>query len=287
MRAGLVVAALVVAAAGAAAGVFTLSQRGQRRICRPDHAYADVVLSDGAIGYWRLNEASGDTARNLAPAGLDGKYVGKRVLADRSVFRDTPAASFGGDREYVSIPDHAPYQRLTRWSVEAWIDPAASTGRGADVAFLAPAWRSSSMPFVLGYGSDDGAFEDARHVWAGFYSSTGFYRQLLGVWSHIGEITGTWSRAVDTAVLPLGKWTYVVGTFDGSTIRLFKNGTLVDAAPAAGSPPAAGSVPLYIGSRWWLQSLQFFTGSVDDVALYPKALDAKRIEKHYQAARRC
>ena len=281
-------AALAVATAGAVAVVLVLvlSGRGGRGACRPARAYADAVRSDGAVGYWRLDETNGRTAVNSAATGRDGRYAGKRELGGGGVFRDDPAVMFDGDREYVSIPRNASYQRLSRWSVEAWVDPAAPTGRGADVAFLTPAWRSSSLPFVLGYGSGNGAFKDARHAWVGFYSSTGFYSQQGGVWSHIGEITGTWSRVVDPAVLPLRKWTYVVGTYDGKTIRLYRNGALVGSTIAAGRPPAAGTVPLYIGSRWWLRSQQFFSGSIAEVALYPKALHPDEIETHY-AARRC
>jgi hypothetical protein len=284
-----IAAVVAVTAVGGIAIVlaFVLSERGGNGTCRPDRAYADMVLSDGAIGYWRLDETTGGTARNSAPAGRDGKYVGQRALSGRGVFRDDPAAQLDGGREYVSIPAHAAYQRLTRWSVEAWVDPAAPTAKGADIALLGPAWRSNSLPFVLGYGSYNGAFKDARHAWAGFYSSTGFYRQLLGMWSHIGEITGTWSRVVDPAVLPLGRWTYLVGTYDGNTIRLYKDGALVNSTAVTGKPPAAGNVPLYIGSRWWLRSRQFFSGSVGDVALYPKALDSKRVERHYSAVHGC
>ena len=282
-------AAVVVAALGVIAAVvaFVFWGRGGGAVCRPGQAYANAVLSDGAIGYWRLNEASGRTARNWASAGRNGTYVGTRILNSRGVLDDAPAAALGGGRVYVSIPTHAPYRKLTRWSVEAWVEPRSPTAKGADVAILTPAWRSTSLPFVLGYGSYDGAYRDARHVWAGFYSSTGFYRQLLGMWSHIGEITGTWSRVADPAVLPIGMWSYLVGTYDGSSIRLYRNGVLVSSAVAKGKLPSAGNVPLYIGSRWWLHSWQFFDGSIADVALYPKALGRKQIATHFTAAREC
>ena len=267
--------ALVVAAVGAIAALvaFVVWDKRGRDACRPGHAYANQVFSDGAIGYWRLNEATGRTARNSASAGPNGTYVGRRIFNSRGVVGDAPAATLGGGRTYVSIPAHAPYQRLTRWSVEAWVDPRSSAGKGADAAILTPAWRSTSLPFVLGYGSYNGAYTDARHVWTGFYSSTGFYRQVLeSVDPHIGEITGTWSRVADPAVLPIGKWTHLVGTYDGSSIRLYRNGVLASSAVAKGKPPGAGNVSLYIGSRWWLRSWQFFDGSIADVALYAKAL---------------
>ena len=223
-----------------------------------------MVLSDGATGYWRLDETSGTTARNSASGGRDGRYVGKDVLDRPGKSLDDRAVALDGTRDYVVIPSQRRYRDLTRWSVEAWVDPLAPAPKRADTAFLTPAWRSSSLPFVLGYGSFDGTFSDGRHAWVGFYSSNGFYRELLGMWSHIGDITGTWSRAADPGVLPLETSTHLVGTYDGTTIRLYKNGVLVSSAAAVGRPPAAANVPLYIGSRWWLDSRQFFSGTISE-----------------------
>jgi hypothetical protein len=286
-RAG--VAALVVGAVGgiAALSALTLYDRGGRAECRPDRAYAEMVLADGAIGYWRLNDTAGTTAANSAPGGPDGQYVGNHMVGRPGIFLNDAAAALNGSRAYVVIPAHARYRKLTRWSVEAWVDAHSPTPKNADIAFLSPAWHSSSLPFVLGYGSYDGAYADGRHAWAGFYRSSGFYRELLGVWSHIGEVTGTWSRTADPTVLPLDTWTHLVGTYDGRTIRLYKNGVVVSSAAVAGRPPAAGKVPLYIGSRWWLRARQFLAGSVSGVALYPNALKPAQVQKHHGAVREC
>jgi hypothetical protein len=276
---------LVVATAGVAVlSGFSFHDRSRSVTCvTPQRAYAAMIRSDGAIGYWRLNETTGSKARNAARPRPDGSYVGRPLLDQPGVFATAPAVRFDGRHRFVSIPPTARYRALRRWSVEAWVSPASPTSKKADIAFLTHAWSFSSLPFVLGYGSFNGVYSDARHAWTGFYSSTGFYQQALGVWSRIGSITGTWARVADPAVLPLDTWTHLVGTFDGTTIRLYKNGLLVNAATAEGKLPVAANVRLYIGSRWWLRSRQFFSGSVDEVALYPTALTRAQVEDHYTA----
>ncbi|HZO16152.1 MAG TPA: LamG domain-containing protein, partial [Polyangiaceae bacterium] len=80
---------------------------------------------------------------------------------------------------------------------------------------------------------------------------------------------------------PLGAYTHVVGTYDGTVMRLFVNaasaGTLTD--PRAAAPK---DVPFFVGIR----SLYAggFKGDIDEVAVYDKALSPQRVQAHYDAA---
>ena len=72
-----------------------------------------------------------------------------------------------------------------------------------------------------------------------------------------------------TAVLPLNTWTHLAETYDGSSVRLYVNGTLGSTAAAAGSM-ASSSNPLRIGgnSIWG----EYFSGLIDEVRVYNRAL---------------
>jgi hypothetical protein len=73
---------------------------------------------------------------------------------------------------------------------------------------------------------------------------------------------------------------YVVGTFDGVTQRLFVNGTQVASVALSGGASVTAN-PLYLGS--WGGSEEFFSGTIDEAAVYGKALSAARIAEHYAA----
>ncbi|HZV74163.1 MAG TPA: LamG domain-containing protein, partial [Conexibacter sp.] len=81
-------------------------------------------------------------------------------------------------------------------------------------------------------------------------------------------------------VIVAGGTYHVVGTFDGTTQRLYVNGTQVASAPLSGS---ATITPrwLFVGS--WDGSSEFFSGTIDEPAVYNAVLSPARVSTHYRA----
>jgi hypothetical protein len=76
------------------------------------------------------------------------------------------------------------------------------------------------------------------------------------------------------------EWTHLVMTRSGSTLRLYLNGTAVATATASG-PLNTSSGVLAIG-RTGSVAVDYFKGSIDEVAVYPSALSATAIAEHYR-----
>jgi Concanavalin A-like lectin/glucanases superfamily len=72
--------------------------------------------------------------------------------------------------------------------------------------------------------------------------------------------------------------TYVVGTYDGSTLRLYVDGSLV-AQQSSSLPVNTGSAPVELGSFLGGES---WYGTLDDVAVYRRALDVDSLRRHYK-----
>jgi Concanavalin A-like lectin/glucanases superfamily len=95
---------------------------------------------------------------------------------------------------------------------------------------------------------------------------------------------GSWAEVTGPTVT-LNDWVHVVGTYDGSTAKLYLNGVL------AGSVSVSIGVntlrPLGIGgatgdgSTW----VSFTAGQIDEVALYNTAMSATQIRTHYNTGR--
>jgi hypothetical protein len=80
------------------------------------------------------------------------------------------------------------------------------------------------------------------------------------------------------AALTLGEWSHVVGTYDGTTIRIYVNGVLADSrayAVALGHSSQAMNIGMGAGggSHW--------KGGIEDVAIYGSALSAAQVLDHY------
>jgi hypothetical protein len=77
--------------------------------------------------------------------------------------------------------------------------------------------------------------------------------------------------------IPLGQFSHVAGTWDGSTLRLYINGAL-DAQNTPGAVPFDSTCPFYIGGIYNTNLGNcnniggFFNGVVDDVSYYSRAL---------------
>ena len=74
---------------------------------------------------------------------------------------------------------------------------------------------------------------------------------------------------------PVGSWTHVALTYDGSQLRLFVNGVQVASAAASGAIQASSS-PLWIGGNQPYG--EYFNGLIDDVRVYNRALTQAEIQ---------
>jgi hypothetical protein len=75
------------------------------------------------------------------------------------------------------------------------------------------------------------------------------------------------------------EWTFVVGTYDGSSINLYVNGTLESSSELTGNLNMNAD-PLLIGTRLKLPA-DTFDGAIDEIRIYNRALDISEIENLY------
>jgi hypothetical protein len=137
-------------------------------------------------------------------------------------------------------------------TVEAWVRPAALPAAGA---FASIATKAES--YALQFNGNRLEFTTMRN---------GARRR---------------TQAPAGAVVA-GQTYHVVGTFDGATQRLYVNGVQVATASFTGGP-SVNTRPVVLGS--WDAGSEFFAGSLDDVAVYAKALTATQIANHFNQGR--
>jgi len=92
------------------------------------------------------------------------------------------------------------------------------------------------------------------------------------VWYNIQNGCGT----LNSGFVPeVGQWYHVVGTYDGTNARIYING---DFKKSFGCTNMATSTGLSIGGP-----SEYFNGTIDELAIYSKALSGEEILEHYNA----
>jgi concanavalin A-like lectin/glucanase superfamily protein len=216
--------------------------------------YGQAVQGDAPVAWWRLGETSGTTAADEERSD-PGTYAGGVARGRPSLLPmdpDNAAAAFDGTSGRVTVPD-APALALTdRFSLEAWIKPAALPASGSFASIL-----SKPESYSL-------QFDGPRLEFTLIRNGTRYRLQ-----------------APANAVAP-GTVHHVVGTFDGTTQRLYLDGRQVaSAVPGIGAASVTTNA-LSIGS--WDGTKEFFDGTIDEPAVYDAALSAARVAAHYAAA---
>ena len=80
--------------------------------------------------------------------------------------------------------------------------------------------------------------------------------------------------------LPLGQWSHVAVTFNGTQAQFYVNGALVATRAVAASMTARGNL-LRIGAD--ANTQQFYKGSIDDLRIYRRTLTASEVQADMNA----
>jgi hypothetical protein len=91
------------------------------------------------------------------------------------------------------------------------------------------------------------------------------------------RIGGAWEPRVSSGVVPTTNTTYhVVGTYDGSNLRIYVDGQLKATQARTGAiDNGTGSLGIGVSPYW--------SGAIDDVALYDVPLTGAQVQAHYDA----
>jgi RHS repeat-associated protein len=217
----------------------------------PSRIYSGVVLNDNPAAYWQLDETSGTIAHDSSPNHVDGTYSANVTLgAPGAIPQDSDtAAQFENSKAVISVPD-SPALRPAQLTIEAWVK---SDPQNSGTVLM----KTSTDLLNDGYGL----------FYFPYYGSLRFF-------------VNNYQTAEVQAAIPQGQWTYVAATYDGTSLKLYINGTLEGSTPYS-SPIVQSTQPLLIGSG---QGWPTWVGSLDEVAIYDTALTAGQIAAHYRLA---
>ncbi|CAN5913024.1 hypothetical protein BH11MYX3_BH11MYX3_29230 [soil metagenome] len=199
-----------------------------------------VQQPPGLVAWFPLDDPSGTVARDATGNGNDATCTSCPTMA---VSRTGGIAKHfdGTTQHYLRIaPTNLDF--TSSYTVAAWVRPARD-----------PAAYDMIMGRAFGGGTDDSyGLDVASGLRAELYTTASLY---------------------GTTSLTVGTWWHVAATFDGTTTRVYVNGTLEGSAVAP--PPSYDGQPLVLAGDTTAGSLNNpFGGDLADLELFSRALSA-------------
>jgi hypothetical protein len=210
-------------------------------------APAAPAAEEGLVGHWSFDQIEGTTVRDRSPHANHGTLLNSPV---RVAGRLGDGLAFdAAERQGVRMADSPSLSVTGPFTAAAWIK---FTHREGEQVAILEKWDSADV---------------ASNGFMFRVSPSGKAKLAVADASGHAELTGR-------AALPGETWTHVAGVFDGTSIRLFVNGAL-DRSERCPRVPTDGPSPVTIGQA--PSGGNRFTGAIDDVRLYSRALSEAEV----------
>ena len=203
---------------------------------------APHAASGGLVAAYGFDEGAGTVVHDSIASANNGTAANTSWTTGRF----GGALSFNGTSSWVTVPDASALDLTKGFTLEAWVKPAVGMGTNWETIVFKESLLGAV--YALYANSDSGGP-------AGVANSGAL------------DVRGP-------SALPAGVWTHVATTWDGSTVRLYVNGTQVATRDVGGTLSASIGV-LHVGGN----SLagEFFKGQIDEVRIYNQAQAQSRI----------
>lgn len=222
------------------------------RSYRLNYAQRQVPNLEGIVSWW-----PGELSPLDVVSTNNGTLVNGVTYSNGEV---GTAFSFNGVNTRILVPDAPNLDFTTAMTVEAWINPRM--------------WGGTPREILSKWG---GAFDQRSYTFSIDPSGLAYFAVCYDGFSG--------ATVFSSSLIPSNQWTHLVGTYDGSNLRMFVNGIPQNSVPwTLGIFP--GTVPIAIGATLGATTgaaTSFFNGLIDEVTLYKRALSSNEVASIYAA----
>ena len=211
------------------------------------HTYAGPY-TEGLVGYWNFETGGTDLSSNNNTGSLNGS-------AQYSTDQDSLGQSLYLSGGYFSAPFHEDYNFTDSYSIVLWFKEESTS-----LATLISRWQ---------YGTSERSYQIQTN-WAGSNTITNLFSSNGS--THFSQSSG--------AIINFNEWYQVAVTYDGTHMKLFIDGTLIDEYSYSGAIKTS-SAPLLLGANSTTNSLYRFTGYIDEVEMFNIALTDEQVMNDY------
>ena len=216
-----------------------------------------LVVSNGLVGYWSFNDGSGKTAIDFSGTRNNGSLSGTSPAWVNGIAGS--ALSFTNLAHFVSVPTNTTITPASL-SICGWFKASSYSALTVIMA------KQRALPS----GANAGSY--------GFVFRTVPSRMTFGICDAADS-----EHYATSSLQATGVWQHWVGTFDDTTKAqsLYLNGVLSQTVTTNITIGHSTNNPLLIGE--YVLNLFPFSGVIDEVRLYNRAITAAEVQQLYLA----
>jgi hypothetical protein len=220
---------------------------------------AQAKVDPSLVLYLDFEDGKGDTVKDLSNYGNDGTIQGEPKWVDGKFGKGLEI----GIGSIVLVPDSDKFKITDELTVACW----------AKFEDFAPeAWQGNTLDFLVCRWNWDGGDNRCYETYLESHAPT------IVVSSDGTDATS--SKAVAQNPVELEQWYNIVGTFDGSKLKIYVNGEEAGTGEHKGKIFAGDNSPISIGDNNAGLAPDFhFVGVIDEVAVYDRALSQSEIKQ--------
>ena len=198
---------------------------------------------------------SGSTWNDLAGSGLT------------TTLYNSPTYSSANGGYIAFVPSSSQYAQTSaslgsrsRWTVEVWHYYNATNNGGYGCIVVENYNPGSQINFLIGPPNSGSSTTLSTGYWNG----------------------SSWQATTNGYSLPSNGWYHIVGTYDGTNLNLYVNGTLTQVQASAGTPASSG-LGIRFMRRW--DNAEYWGGYLSIVRIYNRALSLSEVGVNYNGSR--
>jgi len=216
----------------------------------------DTSYCASPVAEWKMDEKTGTTAKDISGNNNNGTISGATWTSGKI----GAGLKFSGSSQYTTIEDSTSLKPTTAITTEAWFN---TTDKSLNQRMLS---KTSSGGYSLSINENSAC--------------------VANTLCFLININGTYYSATYPSInLSNNTWYHVAGSYDGTTVRLFLNGSNIGTTALISNTISHNTAKLCIGSESASTNCYsesgFFSGKIDHVKIYNYARTPAQIAYDY------
>jgi len=207
------------------------------------------ILNNGLVGYWSFNENTGSTIYDLSGNNNTGLFLNNPTWGYGK--KGGRALNFNGINQGINLTNNGALNVTGAIGISAWVNITTNTPN--------PYGRIIDKKYDNGF------------VLCHFFNTNQMY---FGV--NANFVTSATTLSINT-------WYHVGATYDGANLKIYINGVLDGTFGYVGSVGNGSSTITFGYDNTTSPNAEFFTGLIDEVRIYNRALTQQEITTLYQS----